>query len=99
MITLSICVSDIPKEAITISQKNGKKYLSIVVDNLREVDKFGNTHCIKLSQTKEDRLNKVKPIYIGNGKEWVNQYATQTQPIKPSEQVNNNFNDSEDLPF
>lgn len=98
MITLSICVSDIPRDAITTSEKNGKKYLSVVVDNLKETDRFGNTHCVKLSQTKEDRANKVKPTYIGNGKEWINQYVQQPQSA-PAPQRNNSFDDSDDIPF
>lgn len=93
MITLSICVTDIPKNAIIMSEKNGKRYLSIVVDNLKEVDRFGNTHSVKLSQSKEDRANKVKPTYIGNGKEWVNQFTNQPKPVATPQ--NESFDNSD----
>jgi hypothetical protein len=70
MITASICLTDIPKEKITVSQTNGKKYLNIVIDTLKEVDDKGNTHNIWASQTKEERAAKAKKQYLGRGKDW-----------------------------
>ncbi len=69
MITASICLSDIPKERI-VEAKNGKKYLNFVVDERREVGQYGDTHTVYLSQSKEERENKEKKVYIGSGKEY-----------------------------
>lgn len=52
----SICLSDIPKEWITESEKNGKKYLNITIrtNYKNEVDRFGNTHNIIINQYKPE---------------------------------------------
>ena len=70
MITVSICVSDIPKELIK-KNDNGKSYMNIVIAPRKEADKFGNTHSVYMSQSKEDREAKKEKIYIGNAKEIV----------------------------
>ena len=62
----SICLSDIPKEKITVSEKNGKKYLSVTIWINDEVDKFNNNGSISVSQTKEERESKAAKKYIGN---------------------------------
>ena len=67
LINCSICLSDIPKDRIK-AHTNGKKYLSIVVADLREADEYGNTHSIYISQTKEEREAREKRTYIGRGK-------------------------------
>lgn len=68
LINCSICLSDIPKDKIKIFDKNGKKYLSIVVADLRSEDAYGNTHSVYISQTKEEREAKANRVYIGHGK-------------------------------
>ena len=68
MINISICVSDIPKELIK-KHENGKSYMNITVAPKKEVDKFGNTHTVYMSQTKEQREAKNEKYYIGSGKE------------------------------
>lgn len=60
----SICLSDIPKELITTS-KNGKKYLNIEVNELRQPSQYGATHAVKMSVKKADRKEGVN-YYIGN---------------------------------
>ena len=64
----SICLTDIPKDKITLSEKNGKKYLNIDlwIDTEKEADQYGNICGIKVSQTKAEREAKVKAQYIGN---------------------------------
>jgi len=62
----SICLTDIPKDKITTSEKNGKKYLNINVWVNDEQDQFGNIAGVSVSQTKEEREAKVKRVYIGN---------------------------------
>lgn len=95
LINLSICLSDIPKERIKLAN-NGKKYLSITVQDLKEADEYGNTHSLYCTQTKEEREAKEKRTYIGRGKEFVFQSA------RPSvEQVAELpvAEDLDDLPF
>ena len=67
MIVIDICLSDVPKELIT-EGKNGKKYLKLVLNERKSEGKFGETHTLQLSQTKEARLAGAKPTYVGSGK-------------------------------
>lgn len=69
-IRCSLCLTDIPKEAIRKAE-NGKLYLSIVVSEKKEADQYGNTHYIALSQTKEQREAGEKRVYLGDGKAYV----------------------------
>lgn len=71
MIVVSICVDDIPKELIKKSETNGKRYFSVVVDERKAPDNYGNTHSVAMNQSKEDRAAKVAKVYVGNGKEYV----------------------------
>lgn len=91
MIVIDICLSDIPKDAIT-EGKNGKKYLKLVLNKRKSEGKFGETHSLQLSQTKEQREAKVAPVYVGGGKE----YSFEQKPDagKPAFESNNT-----DLPF
>ena len=54
MITISVCLSDIPKDQI-VEAKNGKKYVNLVLDERREVGQYGDTHMLYMSQTKEQQ--------------------------------------------
>jgi hypothetical protein len=94
MINISICLTDIPKDKITKSDKNGKQYLSIIVDERKEPDTYGNTHTAYVSQSKEEREKGVKRVYVGNGKE----YKFNKQSSAP--QGNSTpTSGSDDLPF
>lgn len=103
MIKISICLSDIPKEKISTSTKNNKKYIDIIVDERKETDTYGNTHTVYMSQTKEDRDKGVKRDYIGNGKEYVfnkTQSVPTQQAINQANQQNKtNTDDYDSLPF
>lgn len=87
----SLCLTDIPKELITVG-KNGKKYLNIVVNKRREVSQFGMTHYVKAHCKKEQQREGVN-YYIGE--------------LKPSNYQNNNAaqeanaatDNEDDLPF
>lgn len=96
LINLSICLSDIPKEAIKQSATNGKKYLSLTVQDRREVDEYGNTHSVSVTQTKEQREHKEKKVYLGQGKEY---HFAANNPT--AEQVGSMpiATDVDDLPF
>ncbi|MBQ2008396.1 MAG: hypothetical protein II236_06955, partial [Alistipes sp.] len=75
---------------------NGKKYLAISVQDLREADEYGNTHSVYATQTKEEREAKEKRTYIGRGKEVVFRAATPTIEDVESLPAAENL---DDLPF
>ena len=95
LINLSICLNDIPKEHIKLAN-NGKKYLALTIQDLREADEYGNTHSVFISQTKEEREAKEKRTYIGRGKEVVFQSSRpsveEVAALPPADNI-------EDLPF
>lgn len=84
----SICLTDIPKEKITKSEKNGKLYLNINVFINDEPDQYNNNGAIAIQQSKDEREAKTKRVYIGNVK------FSQQQPAQaaPAAVLN-------DLPF
>lgn len=67
MIVIDICLTDVPKELIS-EGKNGKKYLKLVLNERKSEGKFGETHTLQLSQTKEQREAKTPPVYVGGAK-------------------------------
>lgn len=77
LISVSICLSDIPKDKIKQAE-NGKKYTNVIVANRKEVSQYGETHTVFMSQDKEEREAKVDKIYIGGGKEFVSQTSAVT---------------------
>ena len=62
----SICLSDIPKDKITKSEKNGKSYLNFNLWVNDEKDQYGNIGSINVSQSKEERESGQKKVYFGN---------------------------------
>jgi len=44
-VTANICLSDIPKDLI-FEAKNGKKYLTVFINELKEDDENGNRYCL-----------------------------------------------------
>lgn len=96
----SICLSDIPKELITIAN-NGKKYLNIEVKEMRQPSQYGHTHTVKASVKKGERKDDVN-YYIGNLKpsKFGNETAPQAAPAAatPEPQFDAS-NDPNDLPF
>lgn len=64
----SICLTDIPKDKITTSEKNGKKYLNISIWLNDDVDQYGNIGSLQVSQSKQERESGEKKVYIGNFK-------------------------------
>lgn len=92
--TMSLCLSDIPKERI-LKHENGKMYLPVSTFDLNEPDRFGNDFSVSIPLTKEDQARKkagetVNRVFIGNGKIWPDE-APKTTPITEK--------DEEDLPF
>lgn len=94
LINVGICLTDIPKMSIKAAE-NGKKYLNICIAERKEPDKFGNTHTVYISQSKEEREQKFDKVYIGSGKAW------RTQTVSTPEQIDNlpNAAEVDDLPF
>ena len=52
-IKVSVCLSDLPKEFIK-QAKNGKKYISLVLNKKREADQYGKTHYLEVDTWKPD---------------------------------------------
>lgn len=93
IINISICLSDIPKDKIKVG-KNGKKYMNFTVANRREVSKYGETHVVFVSNTKEEREANAQTTFVGGGREY--------QPQPTTVENVDNFPVSEnndDLPF
>ena len=90
--TMSLCVSDIPKDRI-LKHKNGKMYLNISTYDYDEPDKYKNDFSVSLPLTKEEIEKKeagetIKRVFLGNGKIWPD---TEMQPITED--------DEDGLPF
>lgn len=68
----NICLSDIPKEVIKKSERNGKLYLSFSVRKRDKVSDYGDTHFISCAPRKEER-NATMNYIIGNMKPFVQQ--------------------------
>ena len=65
-------VLNLKKEDIKWTKhKNGNEYATIVAEKRKEIDKFGNDWVIYNGQSKEQRAEKAKKEYCGNGKEYV----------------------------
>ena len=97
-ITGSICVSDIPKSAIKKAD-NGKLYINIVIAERREEGKYGETHTIYMSQSREERDAKMEKCYIGNGKAYQPKEVTPitTEAIEEAPVISDA--EADDLPF
>lgn len=94
----SICLSDIDKSKI-INHSNGKKYLNICVAPRMNVDAYGNTHTIYISQSKEERERKDNKCYIGSGKEFVFNSNPNLNTQEPHSAPSSNNDEIDDLPF
>lgn len=95
IISVSICLSDIPKDKIK-QATNGKKYINLVVAQRKEKSQYGETHTVFISQDKDEREAKKDKIYIGGGKEFVQQSTPVTaEDIAQMPPMD----DTDDLPF
>jgi hypothetical protein len=105
MIVIDICLTDIPKDAIS-EGKNGKKYLKLVLNERKSEGKYGETHTLQVSQTKEQREAKASPVYVGSGKASKFEKKVSAAPTKSGipdvvkdEYANQKYNEQDDLPF
>lgn len=74
--TLSICLTDLPKERI-LKHSNGKMYLNLVTYDYDAPDQFGNHFSISLPLTeiqvkKKENGEKIQRVFLGSGKIWGN---------------------------
>ena len=85
IIRLNICVSDIEKDRIRTSDKNGKKYLNLTVMDSRQPSQYGDDGTISHDTTKEERDEdpKVRGKIIGNWKWVVRPDEGQAAPVRP----------------
>ena len=91
--TMSICLSDIPKDKI-VKHTNGKLYLPLQTYDLNEPDRFGNDFSISVQFNEDEKKRKkegeqVNRVFLGNGKIWPD--IDNTQPATEK--------DTDDLPF
>lgn len=89
--SLSICLTDLPKERI-VKHENGKLYLNFQTYDYDAPDKFGNHFSISLPLTKEQIQKKesgqdVQRVFLGSGKIWEDSSRELTEAEK------------DDLPF
>lgn len=61
LVSISICLSDIPKEMIKTAS-NGKKYIKIHIAEMKQPDNYNNTHTAYILT--EDK----QKTYLGKGK-------------------------------
>lgn len=90
--TMSICVSEIPKERI-LKHENGKMYINVSTWDYDEPDQYDNDFSVSMSPTKEEieqrkAGEKINRVFIGNGRIWEQKTM---QPISQAE--------VDDLPF
>jgi len=69
MITIALCLSDIPKDRIKAGA-NGKKYINLILSERKSVSERGETHTLSISKSKEEREAKAATIYVGGGTEY-----------------------------
>jgi len=86
LISVSICLSDIPKDKIK-EAKNGKKYTNIIVANRKEVSQYGETHTVFMSQDKKERDAEIDKVYIGGGKEFTQSATLVTTSTYPTTNI------------
>jgi hypothetical protein len=72
--TMSICLTDIPKEKILIHE-NGKKYLMLETWDNDEKDKYDNDFSVSVALSKDEVERskggeKIMRTYLGNGRIW-----------------------------
>lgn len=89
--TMSICLTDLPKERI-VKHQNGKMYLNLNTYDYDTKDKFGNDFSVSLPltdlQKKDKEQNKpIERVFLGSGKIWADLEQTLTDKEK------------DDLPF
>jgi hypothetical protein len=92
--TMSICLTDIPKDRI-LKHENGKMYLNISTYDYDQPDQYKNDFSVSLPLTKQEielkaAGEKINRVFIGNGKIWADREPVMQHITKEEET---------DLPF
>lgn len=96
MYSISLCLSDLPKEKMK-KPDNGKVYINLIVAERREPDQYGNDMTVFVSQTKEEREAKTDKIYCGQGKKLQQAAAPTPEQIESAPIIRPD--ELNDLPF
>jgi hypothetical protein len=96
--TMSICLTDIPRDKILIHE-NGKKYLMIETWDNDEPDKYDNDFSVSVSLNKDEIERSkagetIQRVYLGNGKIWEPQ-----NKMRPATEEDFKDEPDDDLPF
>lgn len=84
MIIIDICLSDLPKDRITVGS-NGKKYIKLVVTDRKMPDRYDNDKMVYVSQLAEERKGQVPRIFVGAGKTYKPVETVQVEEVKAGE--------------
>lgn len=99
--TMSICLTDIPKEKILIHE-NGKKYLMLETWDNDEPDKYDNDFSVSVALSKDEverskAGEKILRNYLGNGRIW--EPVNKMREATPEEVAQMENEDDDGLPF
>lgn len=99
--TMSICLTDIPKEKILIHE-NGKKYLMLETWDNDEPDKYDNDFSVSVCFNKDEierskAGEKINRTYLGNGKIW--EPVVKMREATPEDIAQMENEEESDLPF
>ena len=67
LISINVNLDKLTESKIFIS-KNGQKFANLLVEVKDKKDDYNNDVAVSENQTKEDRLNQVKKVYVGSGR-------------------------------
>ncbi len=77
-INLSVCLDDIPSEYKKTS-KNGKVYCNLILQQKKNVDQYGNTHCIEVDTWKPNSNNQKNVGHVNHPAGKVNEDSQSNQ--------------------
>lgn len=80
---LRICLSDLPREMMR-KGSNGKIYITLIVDERKEPDQWGQNLKVYVDQTKEQRTAHAPKTYVGGGKTYTFTPES-TAPVTPED--------------
>jgi len=95
LINASIDLAKIDKSKIT--EKDGKKWLSLTIGVNNEFNDYGQNVSIQVSQSKEEKDSGQPKVYLGNGKVvWTDNVMPNVAPKQAPATPSNN---DDDFPF
>jgi hypothetical protein len=101
LIEVTLCVSDLPKDKIF--EYNGRKYIKLKVQKMREPKDNGKTHFVEVDmfvpQKKEESPSAPPPPTQQEQAEAAKDYGQQKQDNRKNQPQQPNPNEADDLPF